>query len=342
MPNIDDIQSLKEEISYIKYSASKFYDRKIIFLKITNWYDKNIEYLYKFPFVLLINEIIKKKCFHLIITNYDPDIEFISVYGTKDDMFKCKNTKKIFYTMESDLHRNQNHNHLLDIANLSIGFNHINNDKYIRFPVWIWYRKYFDIIKPNKDNIYKKVTEINNSKFIKTKFASCIASWGGIDNLRETIYNNISKIGKINCPGNFNHNDDSLKNEFNDYKHEYLKQFKFNICPENCIDDGYVTEKIFDSFYAGCIPIWNGDKNLEENIINKNAVLYWDKYSDNTDLIREIELLHKNDTLYEKFISQNRLNLDNTVDFIYEQITKLHEKIDEIIEEIILSKNTTL
>lgn len=40
-------------------------------------------------------------------------------------------------------------------------------------------------------------------------------------------------------------------------KRETLKKYKFSICYENAKDiPGYITEKIFDSFFAGCIPIY--------------------------------------------------------------------------------------
>lgn len=162
-----------------------------------------------------------------------------------------------------------------------------------------------------------------------------IATWGGEDNLREAMYNRISKIDKVDCPSKFLHNDNSLKNEFNDNKLEYLKQFKFNICPENVIEDGYITEKLFDAFKTGCIPIWNGDKNIEPNVINKDSILYWEKDSDNRELLKEIERLHRDETYYNNFISQPRLIVDNATDYIYNQIKRLHDRLEEFIQNLI-------
>ena len=183
--------------------------------------------------------------------------------------------------------------------------------------------------------IYKRLNEINNIRYNKTKFAALINKWDP-SNIRMPIYNSVSKIDHISCPGKFLHNDDSLKNEYNDNKLEYLKQFKFNICPENCVEDGYITEKMLHSFMAGCIPIWNGDKNIEGEIINKNAVLYWDNNADNTEIIKEIETLHKNDDLYDKFIKQKRFNTDAATDYIYNQIILLHTKIEDLIKTNLL------
>lgn len=46
-----------------------------------------------------------------------------------------------------------------------------------------------------------------------------------------------------------------------------LKKYKFSICYENTINDpGYITEKIFDSIFAGCVPIYLGAPNITEFI----------------------------------------------------------------------------
>ena len=50
-------------------------------------------------------------------------------------------------------------------------------------------------------------------------------------------------------------------------KGEVLSRYKFAICFENARDfKGYVTEKIFDCFAAGCVPIYLGASNISELI----------------------------------------------------------------------------
>lgn len=52
-----------------------------------------------------------------------------------------------------------------------------------------------------------------------------------------------------------------------DSKLETLKQFDFSICFENAEKiPGYISEKIFDSFFAGCIPVYWGAPDIEEYI----------------------------------------------------------------------------
>lgn len=50
-------------------------------------------------------------------------------------------------------------------------------------------------------------------------------------------------------------------------KRETLQKYKFAICYENARDiPGYITEKIFDCFFAGCVPVYWGAPNVTDHI----------------------------------------------------------------------------
>ena len=50
-------------------------------------------------------------------------------------------------------------------------------------------------------------------------------------------------------------------------KLDTLRKYRFSICYENARDiPGYITEKIFDCFFAGCIPVYWGPDNIEKHI----------------------------------------------------------------------------
>jgi len=50
-------------------------------------------------------------------------------------------------------------------------------------------------------------------------------------------------------------------------KVETLKKYKYCICYENSSDEpGYITEKIFDCFHAGCVPVYYGAPNVTKYI----------------------------------------------------------------------------
>lgn len=74
-------------------------------------------------------------------------------------------------------------------------------------------------------------------------------------------------------------------------KLETLKQYKFSICYENARDiPGYITEKIFDCFFAGCIPVYWGANNITDHIpkecfIDKRKFA---RYEDLFDFMRKL------------------------------------------------------
>jgi alpha(1,3/1,4) fucosyltransferase len=51
------------------------------------------------------------------------------------------------------------------------------------------------------------------------------------------------------------------------HKREVLTKTRFSICYENIRDlPGYITEKIFDSFFSGCVPVYWGASNINDYI----------------------------------------------------------------------------
>jgi hypothetical protein len=51
------------------------------------------------------------------------------------------------------------------------------------------------------------------------------------------------------------------------HKYEVLQRTRFSFCYENIRDiPGYITEKIFDSFFSGCVPVYWGANNISDYI----------------------------------------------------------------------------
>lgn len=54
-----------------------------------------------------------------------------------------------------------------------------------------------------------------------------------------------------------------------DHKKDVLERTRFSICYENVGDlPGYITEKIFDCFFSGCVPVYWGANNIDDYIPN--------------------------------------------------------------------------
>ncbi|MBN2183155.1 MAG: hypothetical protein JW715_14685 [Sedimentisphaerales bacterium] len=49
-------------------------------------------------------------------------------------------------------------------------------------------------------------------------------------------------------------------------KLQIMENYKFALCFENCAFPGYITEKIFDGFFAGCVPVYLGAPDITDYV----------------------------------------------------------------------------
>ena len=92
-------------------------------------------------------------------------------------------------------------------------------------------------------------------------------------------------------------------------KIKFLSSYKFSFAMENTKGDGYVSEKIIDSFLAGTIPIYYGDYMVDEFINPKAYILVKDEH----DMKKKIEYIIKidnDDELYHSILSENIFSED--------------------------------
>lgn len=250
---------------------------------------------------------------------------------------KCFKGKKVFFTAEYLHEGNINKrwlsfsDHCLNEVNLAIGFDPIQNPKYIRFPLWMMH-----LVQPEMsfDDLQKRIDQINDPNWRLTpnrnQFAVQISNHD-INGIRKHLISLLNQVEHVTCAGKFMNNTTDLKTTYNDDKWLYLKNFKFNICPENTSAKGYITEKILDSFVGGCIPIyWGGGKKewIEENIFNPNAFLYYEEGKEE-ELLNQISKLWHNSQDYEKFIQIPPFK-ENAAKIIWQKITELQNKLETL------------
>lgn len=87
----------------------------------------------------------------------------------------------------------------------------------------------------------------------------------------------------------------------------WLSQYKFVIAFENKTYPGYLTEKLFQAYYAGAIPIWYGDRGALRDI-NEKAIIYAGDFKSLEDLAKYVEKVDKNPELYEKIWREPLIN----------------------------------
>lgn len=78
---------------------------------------------------------------------------------------------------------------------------------------------------------------------------------------------------------------------------------------ENTEGNGYLTEKIIESFKSGTIPIYYGDY-MADDFINPNSFILIRGKKDMFEKIEYIKKIDNNDELYEKLLREN-IFIDN-------------------------------
>jgi alpha(1,3/1,4) fucosyltransferase len=222
-------------------------------------------------------------------TRNNLDILIASCMGNINTIQQINARCKIFYYGEN-LNRYPPYNNdelLYNTFDLIVGFKETDPPKkQIRFPLWLFYYKYYNCKSEDTILSYIQCKYNENSKKHKDLFGSilCRHDHGG---QRTILYNELSKYGKISSPGIFKNNMPPIGKTHND-KISFISRGLYNICPENSKFDGYFTEKIFQAFEGGTIPLYWAIGNPETNIINKNKYCFC-TISNKTELDKEIK-----------------------------------------------------
>lgn len=311
---LTDLKRFRQDYRKFKFSKIRYYNFWTLSKSEDCWFTQFIE--------------------HRNINSDKKIINFFSVYGASQVSFTIK-SPKIFFTGENIFNSdyktpyNKYHRSYLENYNLSLGFNYSSHKKYMRFPLWILYIIPADA---NFEAIKNLIDQYNNPEFrLNNKRENFCANISRLDNIgiRKKIIDTLNSIQQVKCAGSFMQNTNELQEKYNDNKIEYLKTFKFNICPENSNTKGYVTEKLFEAITSGTIPIyWGSDNNPESTIINQEAVLFFDE-NNPQKLIDKVSLLSNDEKAYEDFCRIKPFK-DNAAEEIWKSLNELSYKLEKI------------
>ena len=105
----------------------------------------------------------------------------------------------------------------------------------------------------------------------KKAFCCFVVSNGrGANPVREEFFKELSNYKHIDSAGRFLNNMPGGANIPGEETQGFARNYKFQICFENSEYKGYTTEKIFNAWGAGVIPIYWGDPEIAD-IFNPNA-----------------------------------------------------------------------
>ena len=207
----------------------------------------------------------------------------------------------------------------------AIGFQNINYlDRYFKRTTLINVLKSRYLNIKNKDFIEKRSKVLNSQ--IRNKFcAAVISNYESSDGFRIKFIKELNKYKKVDMGGRFMNNiGNPVKNKI-----DFFSSYKFSIAMENSEGEGYISEKILDSFISGTIPIYYGGYNIDEFINPKSFILIRNE----KDMIEKIEYIKKidnDDNLYRNILMENLFLNDNLLDI---NTKEKIEFIDNIFEQ---------
>ena len=279
---------------------------------------------------------LEQQWFVRFLRHHFPDNQtVVNFFGPVSTPFFIKRQfegKKVFYTGEDVEHPGTQlalyyGDYCLDHTDLSLGFGQVQHARYLRFPYWI-----LTTFLPEDDAaaIRERIRQINESHFEKSRECVLINKHDPAGT-RELVYNGVKDILDVKLAGQWRNNTRELWDDFGNDKEAYLRTFKFNICAENNNTKDYVTEKIFDAFIADCIPLYYGALNdPEPGLINREAVIFWNKEGNNAENREKIRELKNNESFYREFISRPKL-LPAATDYVIDRYAKLQEHFARIL-----------
>lgn len=281
-------------------------------------------------------EDLEKQWFIRFLRRHFPDNKtVVNFFGPVSSPFFIKRNfegKKVFYTAEDVEHPGTQlalyyGDYCLDHTDLSMGFGQVKNKKYLRFPYWI-----LTTFSPEAEEqqIRDRIREINKAHYEKSNECVLINKHDPAGT-RELVYNGVKDILDVKLAGQWRNNTRELWDDFGNDKEAYLRTFKFNICAENNNTKDYVTEKIFDAFIAGCIPLYYGALNdPEPGLINREAVIFWNKEGNNEENREKILELKQNENFYQEFMSRPKL-FPAAEAYVIDRYAKLQEHFARIL-----------
>lgn len=253
-----------------------------------------------------------------------------SVFGPQKALTLSESRIKMFYTGENVMRFKEYEDQCSSIADIAVGFDYRDDAGYQRFPIWLEY-----FFSPAADE--RSVREVMSRFVMKgicpdhdKKFASLVSSHDK-GNIRTILFNSLSKIDRVDSGGKYLNNTDALKKKFNDDKTSFIGHYKFNICPENSNREGYVTEKLFEAIRSNTIPVyWGSNNNPEPEVLNKDAILFYEGPDSLPALNKQIAGLHNNPKLYREFLEQPVFQ-PHAAEYVVHLFNSLYAKMHQVL-----------
>ncbi len=127
--------------------------------------------------------------------------------------------------------------------------------------------------------------------------------------MRHEVISRYEKYFSCVRRGGTNHT--KYQNSGEEYKLNYIKDYRFSVEIENAPIEGYFTEKLLDCIRTGTIPIYCGDSSVA-NIFNKDGIITFSKVDDLEKILPQL-----NESFYNDRIKAVKENYSIAENFLY-------------------------
>ena len=196
----------------------------------------------------------------------------------------------------------------LSQSDYAIGHAHISYlDRYFVLP-FCFLRRLNETKHLNLEQIRNEAINKPRKKFCSAVISNHFPECDGYS-FRLKFIEELNKYKAVDMGGQYNNNVGGPVHD----KIEFFKEYKFSIAMENTEGDGYVTEKIVDSFISGTIPIYYESYIIDEYINPKSYILIRG-LEDIKEKIEYIKKIDNDDKLYKSILQEKVLIDDNMIE----------------------------
>ena len=217
-----------------------------------------------------------------------PDLLIFQDGGHLNRLYTCK---KLFWTGESlfpDWSR----------TDYAMTCHYIDDPRHLRFPFYVWGSA------AKVEDLIRQPGEADKIVGTRSKFCSALISNANPRKTAERIefFKKLNAVKEIGSAGRFMNNVGNI-GPGGYAKHDFISQYKFNLCYENTSLPGYTTEKLTEAMGARCVPIYWGNERVGEEF-NTKSFLYRNDYPDDETFIARILEVDANENLYRSILSE--------------------------------------
>ena len=214
------------------------------------------------------------------------------------------------------------------LVKLNIGFKNLTRN-YVRIPIWMLEIDFFGAdLSKIKNPLPLSIDACSKTYLEKRRKFCAFVVTNPKNTIRNEAFHALSKYKKVDSAGR-------LYNNMGDIilaglgggggelkKHEFLKDYKFCLCYENDISEGYVTEKILHAKAAGCIPIYWGSSDVVTDFDPRGFI----HITDPSELIEKVKEIDTDDEKWLEMVKIPALTSEK-LELVKNRLSEMAQKI---------------